>query len=136
MRVIILREYGKNETKGSLLVASGHAIAYRCKTLELPDNDNQHYTSCIPEGTYETIKFDSPKHGPCFLLLNVPSRDSIEIHPGNYVSGSRVDTLGCILPGSCFVDINDDGNIDVADSRKTMNELLAILPDKFNLIII
>jgi len=44
--------------------------------------------------------------------------------------------LGCILPGAFFIDINDDGFIDIVESTKTMKELLEILPKKFKLIIV
>jgi hypothetical protein len=66
----------------------------------------------------------------------VPNRSDILFHSGNYAAGKRVDTEGCILPGSCFVDINEDGNLDVIESKKTMAELYAILSDNFKLYII
>jgi len=47
-----------------------------------------------------------------------------------------VDIEGCIMPGLRFIDINLDGNLDVADSVKAMNVLRAILPDKFKLTIL
>jgi hypothetical protein len=133
MKAILSRTYNQNETLGSLLVFSGHEIKYRCKTIELPENGNQHNTSCIPEGVYDVIKMNHPDKGMCFRILNVPNRDGILIHKGNYAAGNHVDTLGCILPGSCFIDLNEDGSLDIAESTKTMNELLAILPQSFKL---
>jgi len=44
--------------------------------------------------------------------------------------------MGCILPGSHFEDINNDGNIDIVESTKTLKELLEILPDTFKLCIL
>ena len=136
MKVVISRYYDKNETLGNLLIFSGIKIEYRCKTIELPNNGNQKYTSCIPEGIYDVEKYTSEKHGQCFHVIDVPGRSDILFHSGNYAAGGKIDTKGCILPGSCFVDINEDGNLDVIDSKKTMTELYAILPDKFKLFII
>jgi hypothetical protein len=137
MKLLISRTYNKTETLSSLFILSGQEVKYKAKTIELPDNGNQHNVSCIPEGTYDTIKENNPKHGNCFRVLNVPGRDGILIHKGNYSSAiGKSDTKGCILPGDCFYDINQDGNIDIINSTKTLDDLLAILPDKFKLIII
>jgi hypothetical protein len=136
MKAIISRTYNKNETLGTLMIMDGERPLYKCKTIELPDNGNQQNTSCIPEGIYDTIKYNSPKRGECFKVLDISGRTDILIHIGNYASGSHVDTMGCILPGQYFVDINNDGNIDVAESTKTLHQLLEILPDKFKLYIL
>lgn len=53
MKVVISRTYEKDSTKGSLYIFDGEKLIYRCKTLELPSNGNQHNVSCIPEGEYE-----------------------------------------------------------------------------------
>ena len=136
MKVIISRTYNKNETLGTLMIMDGERPVYKCKCIELPDNNNQQNTSCIPEGKYDVIKSTSTGRGDVFRLLEVPGRSGILIHIGNYAAGNKVDTQGCILPGIYFVDINDDGNIDVAESTKAMKELLKVLPDKFVLYII
>lgn len=136
MKMILSRTYGPLETRSTLFVMSGQEVAYRCKSIELPDLNNQKKFSCIPEGIYDVVKHNSPKHGNCFHVLNVPDRDNILIHKGNYASGKQVDTLGCILPGEYFEDINNDGNIDVGGSTRAMHNLLSILPDKFKLIIV
>lgn len=136
MKAIISRSYNANETLGTLMVMAGERPLYKCKTIELAENGNQQNTSCIPEGIYEVIKYNSYKRGECFRLLNVPDRSDILIHIGNFAAGNKVDTLGCILPGQYFTDINNDGSIDVAESTKTMHELLELLPDEFKLYIL
>ena len=136
MKVVISRTYGNTETRGHLVVFNGHNKLLELVTIELPDNGNQRGVSCIPEGIYDTIKIVRPNGDPAFLLLDVPGRDKIEIHKGNYVAGKKVDSEGCILPGVYFTDINDDGFIDVAESTVAMNRLMNTLPDRFKLYII
>lgn len=136
MKVLIAREYNKNETKGSLFVLDGADLLFRCKTIELPDNGNRKNVSCILEGEYWVIKHTRENGDIVFLLLDVPGREGIEIHIGNYVAGGKIDTSGCILPGNYFADINEDGFIDIAGSTAAMNTLLEILPAKFKLYII
>jgi hypothetical protein len=138
MKVVISRNYSQLETTGCLYVFSGDISVFNCNTIELPWKDNNQNTSCIPEGTYDVIKTISPTKGKgmIFLLKDVPNRTAIEIHIGNYVTGNHIDTEGCILPGMRFVDINNDGSIDVADSSIAMKKLLTVLPDKFQLTII
>jgi hypothetical protein len=132
MKAILSRTYNSSETLGTLMIMEGERPLFKCKTIELPFNGNQRNTSCIPEGTYIVEKYTSPSKGEVFHVKDVPDRDSILIHKGNYTT----DTLGCILPGSYFTDLNDDGKIDVAESTKTMKYLLDLLPDIFKLIIL
>lgn len=129
MKVVLSRLYGSSETKGALYIFEGCSVLFHCVSLELPDNGNQHNTSCIPEGVYDVIKITRPNGDKAFHVLSVPERDNILIHKGNYTG----DTLGCILPGVSFVDLNADDMIDVNESTKTMNKLLSILPQKFKL---
>ena len=136
MKVIIARTKNKNETQGSLFIFEGMAIKYRAKTIELPDLGNQHNISCIPEGKYDTVKMVHPKLGNVFSVLNVPDRTGIMIHSGNYVNGNHHDSTGCILPGEFFEDLDGNGTIDVCNSKKVMDCLNEILPDKFTLIIV
>jgi len=85
------RVYLDTSTPGSIYSPLGELI---CKTLELPDKQNQRRISCIPEGTYKVIK-EKPKptrnHGH-FRLPEVKGRDGILIHRITYVK----DLLGCI----------------------------------------
>ena len=136
MKVVIARKYETNETLGTLVVFNGYDIIFTCKILELPWKDNQHDISCIPEGVYSVVKYDSPKKGRVFLFNDVPDRGAIEMHIGNFAYGGKVDTKGCLLPGTGFDDVNNDGTLDIIESTKTMNRLLGILPSEFKIILI
>ena len=87
-------------------------------TLELPDRGNQQFISRIPEGVYFGELFPSPSLGYLTIRLrDVPGREDILIHVGNYPK----DTEGCILPGK------SKGKDFVGDSRKALNEILGII---------
>tara|TARA_R110002020_G_scaffold100855_1_gene238039 strand:+ start:7755 stop:8168 length:414 start_codon:yes stop_codon:yes gene_type:complete len=100
--------------------------------LELPDRDNAFQVSRIPEGVYDCVKRNSEKYNDHFHVLNVLDRDYILIHHGNFYYNTR----GCLLPGDNIVDINNDGNLDVVNSRATMERMNEILPNEFQLVII
>ena len=124
-------ESNDKQTLGRLRVYNGLKKPFECVTLELPDLDNQRYISCIPAGTYEVVKRWSVKHSWHYELLNVKDRDLILIHTGN----KYTDILGCILVGRDYVDINNDGYLDVNYSRRTLDKLINTVPDSFKLII-
>lgn len=131
MKAVILRSDFNGQVLGNLLVIEGTDTLFQCKTLELPDLNNERRKSCIPEGIYTVIKHTSPNFGPCFWVQNVPNRDEILIHPANYKS----DLLGCIGVGESHIDINGDGLKDIANSKKTLEKLLKVLPNTFQLVI-
>ncbi len=147
MFALISRNYGEVQTPGCLVIFDQEDVVFQCKTLELPYLENHKNISCIPPGEYSVDRIRSRKHDICYLINDVPSRSNIIIHVGNYAAmrlvferaierGVRaVDTLGCILVGLKFVDINRDGFLDVSDSTRAMNAMRAILPSKFQLII-
>lgn len=132
MKCVLSRTYTPIMTKGCFMVLDGSVLDYRCVTLELPNLGNQHNISCIPEGEYTVTKENNPEKGMCFRVNDVPNRDGILIHKGNYTK----DTLGCIIVGIFFEDINGDGVLDVVDSTVALNKLLGYLPDSFKLYII
>lgn len=86
-------------TFGRMRVA-GNAPLY---TLELPWNNNNPGTSCIPIGEYGMVlgmfySGDGPggkKDYPAYELQNVPGRDLIKVHVANKIT----QLLGCIAPG-------------------------------------
>lgn len=131
MKVLIKRTYKDKVTTSTLQIFDGDKSIYTCVTLELPWLHNARQISCIPEGTYNTKKRKSPKYGDHFHLQDVPLRDLILIHHGNFTK----DTLGCIIVGKQIKDIDGDGICDVTNSKKTMDELNKILPDEFMVVI-
>lgn len=102
---------------------------FRCFTLELPWLDNKTSVSCIPSGRYQAKKMISPLLGECIEIFNVLNRSYIRIHAGNYTS----QILGCVLVGDSLKDINGDGIIDVTNSKATLKNLMAALPDSFEI---
>jgi hypothetical protein len=121
--------YQTKQVLGELLVYNNLTRIFECKTLELPWMNNENGKSCIPAGIYPAEKFESPTHGWCFLLKNVPDRKMIEIHVANYFR----QLLGCIAVGDSFSDMDQDGFLDVRNSGDTLKHLLKIMPDRFDI---
>lgn len=119
----------EKQTPGSLQIVESDHVIFDCKTLELPWKGNQRNISCIPAGTYTVEKRFTPARGNHFHILNVPGRSSILIHSGNYYS----HTLGCILVGEKFSDVNKDGFLDVISSKLALNKMNEILPKRFTI---
>lgn len=125
MNLILRRVFSDDtQTLGVLLVVSDHGLCYRIfSTIELPYLANQKNVSSIPEGVYKIRERYSYKFGNHLEVLGVPGRSLILLHYGNY----KQDTQGCILVGQYHQDINNDGNLDVVNSKKSMQDLLKIL---------
>ncbi len=118
------------QSLGILTIYDDNGFPYwECRTLELPDKDNQLRKSCIPEGEYWVEKRNSPKYGDHFHILDVPGRTLILIHNANFVR----QLLGCIAVGLAHTDIDGDGHRDVTRSRSTLKDLNRELPAKFKL---
>lgn len=134
MRQILItriRQDDDVQTLGHLTVFDGLKKIFECATLELPWKDNKTNVSCIPDGSYWLEKYNSPSKGEVFLFSNVKGRTMVEIHKGNF----NRDILGCVLVGLGFSDIDKDGYLDVHTSKRTMEKLLELMPDKFKLTI-
>jgi hypothetical protein len=101
-------------------------------TVERPWLNNQHKVSCIPPGQYVCRRIDSPKHGDCFEVMNVPDRDMIEIHSANLAEQLE----GCIAPGMQFGEVN--GTPAVMNSKQAVASFMAMQQglNEFNLRII
>lgn len=120
------------ETLGRLYVYEGFNRIFECCTLELPWENNLRNHSCIPSGKYPCHLTYSPKFGKnMYEILNVPNRAGIRIHKANYFD----QLSGCIAVGSDFKDTNNDGFLDVIESRITEEKLMSILPSKFQITI-
>ena len=115
----------KDQTRGRLWIMDDHGLRINCVTMEQPWNENRRNISCIPTGRYTVVKRWSEKYKYHFHIIDVPNRDLILIHPGNY----NRDSKGCILPGEKFYDIDQDGLKDVTNSRKTFDMIMSELQD-------
>jgi hypothetical protein len=114
-------------------VFDGDHAFFNCLTLELPWRNNQKNISCYPAGIYTVKKITRPDGRLAFLVENVPQRSAILFHAGTYIATTKPDSEGCTLVGFRYDDINDDGEIDIQDSQKALDMLLAIMPDTFKL---
>lgn len=85
------RTYLENATHGELFY-KGQKIS---ETIELSWNHNKKRISCIPEGTYKLRKRYSEKFKWHYVLLHVPDRSHILIHPAN---NALKELQGCIAP--------------------------------------
>jgi hypothetical protein len=136
IKLILVRDYKADETLGKMFVFDGLNKLYECYCLELPWLNNEHNVSCIPEGSYTVIKYSDTKHKDVFWVQDVPDRDGILIHKGNWVTGKQIDSLGCLLVGTEFMDIDQNGTIDIIHPDIALGNLNLYLPDKFKLYIV
>lgn len=88
MELELFRTYDPEGTNGELKLVV-------CNTIELPWLRNQRNVSCIPEGRYELRKRFIKKFGLHLLVVDVPDRSWILIHPAN---DAKTQLKGCIAP--------------------------------------
>jgi esterase/lipase superfamily enzyme len=104
-----------------------------CVTCEQPWNDNLEGLSCIPDGDYQLLRYDSPAHGPTVVFHNpalgiygtpemIPAgqtgRSLCEIHSANW----PFQLKGSVGVGAALADIPPNG-MGVSDSIATLHEL-------------
>ena len=127
--LLIRNTFTKESTIGELFI-NGERI---CDTLENPWLDNQRTISCIPEGEYSvrlrTARESATRDYLHLLIQDVPNRDFILVHRGNFPS----QTKGCVLVG-----LGTQQNV-VNNSRLAMDllikEILNLGGTNINLII-
>lgn len=103
-------------------------------SLERGKRFNAQNISCIPKGQYKVVLEYSDKF-KCMLweIKDVPNRSECKFHAANYFS----ELNGCIALGIKPSDINNDGQIDITQSKTTMNSFHeALRPYKEALLII
>lgn len=132
------------QTLGNLYIpdpSDADKTIFDCRTLELPWRKNLRNISCIPpkpgeSATYKWIMVnDTPSFPYAHLWIKqVPDRTNIAIHSGNFIveegEESKGDSRGCPIIGESFEYINDDGLLDVTNSRDTMAEMCRILKEE------
>jgi hypothetical protein len=120
-------EQSDGGTFGVLKDETGKILVHTC---ELPWNNNNPDTSCIPAGSYTVIPHNSPAYPNVWEVSAVPNRSAILIHNGNTVK----DSLGCIIVGmteGCL-----GGQKAVLNSMQALNLLRITLPETFYLVIV
>jgi len=128
----LIRQYFETHTLGILTALDDNGNAtFQCQILELPWKDNERQISCIPEGIYPVKERRTDKFGRHYHIQNVPDRDYILQHPGNFTAQIR----GCQLTGSKFTNLNVDAIPDITASRKTLDVLLKSLGKEYTLYI-
>ena len=115
MILVLNRNYFPTGTQG-ILEWNGTIVCY---TIELPWLGNQRRISCIPDGEYFLQLRFSPKFKWHYLLMNVPGRDSILIHPAN---DAKLELLGCIATVALHTGIGKG-----SFSRKALEKLKALV---------
>ena len=91
-----------------------------CFTLEPSWKDNN-LNSCIPEGKYKLVHYNSQRFGQCLIVEKVKHRTGILFHRGN----TQEDTTGCILVGSQAGFLK--GRSAVLSSTATFMRLMALV---------
>lgn len=123
-----LKDDGK-ETIGQLRVDD----KFGCDTLELPNKNNQPNISRIPPGQYLCQwKFKINSLAYHYELQNVLGRTGIFIHSGV----TFFDTKGCIIVGSLPQDINNDGSLDLLNSKAILQSFENFMGKKDFMLII
>ncbi|MCL1048443.1 DUF5675 family protein [Shewanella abyssi] len=128
-KFILYRRYFNHGTFGELKDATGNTIAV---TVECPWLNNQKGKSCIPEGSYQIQRHQSPSKGVCLAitaptlgvtLYGTSQRSHCLIHVANRVS----ELQGCIAPGESFGVVAREWG--VLQSRNTLEQLLTLIGD-------
>ena len=95
-------------------------------TVERPDVDNINDISAIPAGTYSAHIRNDGKLKWRLELENVPERENVQIHVGNYINViddktgfERCSIKGCIIIGEKL----GDDLCSVFNSKKALNKL-------------
>ena len=130
INLLLIRDTFTEESTIGELFINGERI---CDTLENPWLDNQRTISCIPEGEYpvrlRTARESATRDYLHLLVQEVPNRDFILVHRGNFPS----QTKGCVLVG-----LGTQQNV-VNNSRLAMDllikEILNLGGENINLII-
>lgn len=95
MLTLLLHRNDQNDLRTLGSISTEDGTIYAPATLELPWENNEHNVSCIPAGSYSCEYTNHPKHGWVFQVMDVPDRDEILLHVGNFPR----NTEGCILLG-------------------------------------
>ncbi len=121
MKKVILTRTSQNEFAiyGVLMVVDGDMVEYVCRTIE-------NRSKSFPEGTYPLVLEYSPRFKTkLWELKDIFGRGEIKIHVANYYT--QLD--GCIAVGRIHQQINDDGVMDLAQSKVALEDFMVTMQD-------
>ncbi|MCF6334509.1 MAG: DUF5675 family protein [Spirochaetales bacterium] len=110
------------EALGTLRVYDGSKLKAIFSTLEPVYEDGK---PKIPLGNHKLLKYYSPKFQMYLWRFNTNKEEwarAFEIHIGNTVK----DSLGCLLLGNGFANIDNDQEIDVINSKGSFKKLMKL----------
>ena len=117
VRLVRLRT-GPQGTFG-LLAVPGLDFPHPAAAVECEWRDNERNVSCIPPGRYQCRMTPSPHfHRRLYLVLHVPDRYGIRLHPANFARELR----GCIAVGRHHARF-PDGTWGVVNSASTLDAI-------------
>ncbi len=123
MNINIFRTYYPDATTGLFTVDEGKSLF----SIEQPWNDNKEGASCVREGEYKLIPYNSPEHGWTWCLHNpdlgvwatpdlIPTgiigRSVCEIHPANWAFQLK----GCVAVGLSAGPLSEYPELHAVDS--------------------
>lgn len=135
MKTIILnRDFGnKSQTLGVFYVIENDKILFKCECIERGWQDNKRMVSCIPTGVYPIKKEWSNRFKKdLWEIYEVEDRSECKIHSANYARQLN----GCIALGSNRIDIDGDGNLDVSNSKNTIDKFHKVMGNDTEAIIV
>lgn len=134
MELVVERisDNGKQTLGKATLYDDNNKKLFKFVTLEPSWKNNAIGKSCIPLGKYNVTPRYSAKYKQHFIVEDTEPRSYILIHIGNY----RSNSTGCILVGKSFLDINNDGDVDITSSGLTLRKLVKLAPNGFVLNIV
>ena len=127
----------KGGVLGRLFTDTGDMVAV---TLEHAyESGIEGYAPKVPAGTYHCVRGTHQLHKgdglgdpfETFEVTGVPGHTGILFHKGNF----NKDSAGCILVGTSFADIDQDGYLDVAGSVAAFTRFMVLTAgvDEFEL---
>ena len=110
----------KNQTIGNCTVFDeNEKPIFSSISLERGWRNNEKNVSCVPKGTYKVVLEYSPRFNTdLWELKGVVDRSECKFHSANYWHQLN----GCVALGLKLTDINNDGYVDITNSRDTMSE--------------
>ena len=127
MKIIILQRISgdSKQTSGVISIIDDEGtIWYSSVCMERGFRDNQRNISNVPAGIYDLVYEHSPKFKrKLWELKGVPNRSECKIHASNY----WYQLNGCISPGSYLTKLNKDTYLDLAASRRALNDFHRVL---------